>query len=184
MLQPPGTQRRNTVSARTGTPAATGTSNSTPAVSTPCGCGCHDHAVESCGCCKLTCFERPQYFCGQLLSDADLTLEETYFREKNKLYHRTLDGFGVVCGLRMRCDGNCKGKITIGDGYAIDCCGNDLVVCEPGSFDVIGELRKKKWLIEMPQEPCREDREREYERDCITKQCFYIGMCYDEVASN
>jgi hypothetical protein len=188
-------------------------SATTTASSSPCGCGCHGHALPSEGCCKLTCFERPQYFCGQLLSDADLTLEETYFREKNKLYHRTLDGFGVVCGLRMYCDGHCKGQITIGDGYAIDCCGNDLVVCEPRSFDVIGELRKKKWLIEMPRElyPERERRtaseghsghknqatleyqyaqkrnhEGEYppdhEHDCITKQCFYIGMCYAEEA--
>jgi len=129
-------------------------SSASPGTSTGgcgCGCGCKDHPPQT-GCCKLTCFERPTYFCGQLLSDADLTLEENYFREKNKLYHRTIDGYGVVCGLRMKCDGRCDGHITIGDGYAIDCCGNDLVVCEPKSFDVIGELRKKKWLLETPED--------------------------------
>ncbi|HEY1758772.1 MAG TPA: hypothetical protein VGG72_25595 [Bryobacteraceae bacterium] len=180
------TYTKSTKASSAGQSSSSSASASATATSSPCGCGCgcNHHGTPDTGCCKLTCFERPQYFCGQLLSDADLTLEETYFREKNKLYHRTLDGFGVVCGLRMRCDGNCKGKITIGDGYAIDCCGNDLVVCEPRSFDVIGELRKKKWLMEMPQEPCREERDREYERDCITRQCFYIGICYDEVASN
>ncbi len=52
----------------------------------------------------------------------------------------------------MTCDGDCKGKITIGDGYAIDCCGNDLVVCEPRTYDVIAELRRKKWLLEIPKE--------------------------------
>jgi hypothetical protein len=156
------------------------TANSAPASSSPCDCGCHDHVAEPCGCCKLTCFERPKYFCGQLLSDADLTLQETYFREKNKLYHRTLDGFGVVCGLQMRCDRHCKGHITIGDGYAIDCCGNDLVVCEPRTFDVIGELRKKKWLVERPERRRQPEDRREDDEDCITKQCFYIGICYTE----
>jgi hypothetical protein len=172
----------------TPSPASQTSSTTTGATATTspcgCGCGCSHQGMHTSGCCKLTCFERPQYFCGQLLSDADLTLEETYFREKNKLYHRTIDGFGVVCGLRMRCDGDCKGKITIGDGYAIDCCGNDLVVCEPRTFDVIGELRKKKWLIEMSHEPCRDDRDEKYERECITKQCFYIGICYEETPSN
>lgn len=162
--------------------------------SSPCSCGGHGQALPFEGCCKLTCFERPQYFCGQLLSDADLTAEETYFREKSKLYHRTLDGFGVVCGLRMSCDAHCKGQISISDGYAIDCCGNDLVVCQPCSFDVIDELRKKKWLVDIPQQrdhrvssaPGSELQER-YEasngnHNCISKTCYYIGICYEEEA--
>ena len=188
MAQPQATRRGNKANANTGTATATGTSNSTPAASTPCGCGCHDHATESCGCCKLTCFERPKYFCGQLLSDADLTLQETYFREKNKLYHRTMDGFGVVCGLRMTRDVQCKGHIVIGDGYAIDACGNDLVACEPRGFNIIGELRRKNWLVEVPKHRADRDQSLEYSRkpvdeeadDCISKQCFYIGICYAE----
>ena len=174
---------------------STASATSTTVSSSPCGCGCHGQVLPSEGCCKLTCFERPQYFCGQLLSDADLTAEETYFREKNKLYHRTLDGFGVVCGLRMTCDGQCKGHITIGDGYAIDCCGNDLVVCQPRSFDVIGELRKKKWLVEVPREHHGsrlerlehdevyfKDRGDNGNHDCISKTCYYISICYEEEA--
>jgi hypothetical protein len=185
MRPPQGTSPRKTASAST--PIATGASNSTPAASAPCGCGCHDHAVKVCGCCKLTCFERPKYFCGQLLSDADLTLQETYFREKNKLYHRTMDGFGVVCGLRMTRDVQCKGHIVIGDGYAIDACGNDLVVCEPRTFNVIGELRRKNYLVDMPSDPARKEQGVENltypgkdDDDCISKQCFYIGICYAE----
>src|SRR5215469_15284098 len=128
MAQTPTT--KSSKSNRSAASAASSSPTSSTAVATPCGCGCgcqgHAHAD---GCCKLTCFERPSYFCGQLLSDTDLTLEETYFREKSKLYHRTLDGFGVVCGMRMTCDCHCHGHITIGDGFAIDCCGNDLVIC-------------------------------------------------------
>jgi hypothetical protein len=181
----PSTKATGASSSATAPAAAT----STTASSSPCGCGCHAHGGQPCGCCKLTCFERPKYFCGQLLSDADLTLQETYFREKNKLYHRTMDGFGVVCGLQMRCDCHCKGHIVIGDGFAIDCCGNDLVVCEPRSFDVIGELRKKNCLTEPPREHRRPIGRRdedtfqepaEGEDDCIDKRCFYIGICYAE----
>jgi hypothetical protein len=180
--------------ARTRQTNSTASVTGTTVSASPCGCGCHGQALPSEGCCTLTCFERPQYFCGQLLSDADLTAEETYFREKNKLYHRTIDGFGVVCGLRMTCDGQCKGHITIGDGYAIDCCGNDLIVCQPRSFDVIGELRKKKWLVEMPRErdlsrfrQFNSESDENYDsgndnRDCISKTCYYIGICYEEEA--
>lgn len=160
--------------------ASSSNTSTTASAACGCGCGCQGHTPPTGRCCKLTCFERPSYFCGQLLSDADLTLEENYVREKNKLYHRTLDGFGVVCGLRMKCDCQCPGRIIIGDGYAIDCCGNDLVVCEPRGFDVIGELRKKKWLLESPADPCKKEEYRERERDCIVRQCFYIGACYTE----
>jgi len=118
-----------------------------------CACSCHDPLPKGEGCCELVCFERPKYFCGHLLTDADLTAEQTYLREKNKLYHRTLDGYGVVCGLRLTCDRDCKGHIRVGDGYAIDDCGNDLVVCKPQTFDVMGELRKRKWLVEPPGIP-------------------------------
>jgi hypothetical protein len=180
----------STRSAQTQSTPSASTAASTTTVtagSSPCGCGCPDHAPAHSGCCKLTCFERPKFFCGQLLSDADLTLEETYFREKNKLYHRAIDGFGVVCGLQMRCDARCKGHIVIGDGYAIDCCGNDLVICEPQRFDVIGELRKKKWLVEMSRERQKDREDRgdaqhghEDADDCMVKQCFYIGICYSE----
>jgi len=142
-------------------PAASSTT-STSTSKTGCGCGCHEHKHGP-ECCKLTCFERPVYFCGQLLSDADLTLQENYFREKNKLYHRTIDGYGVVCGLRLKCDGNCDGHIAIGEGYAIDCCGNDLIVCEPKSYDVIGALRDKKWLLEPYEKDC--DDKKKYEKN-------------------
>src|SRR4051794_36943753 len=50
-------------------------------------------------CCELIDFKRPNYVCGHLLTDADLTLDQRYFREKNKLYNRAFHGHGIVCGL-------------------------------------------------------------------------------------
>src|SRR5262245_8784558 len=102
-----------------------------PAGPAPCGCA-QPHPGSTC--CDIQCFERPRYFCGHLLTDDDLSLEQRYVVEKHKLYHRTLHGHGVVCGLRLTCHGPCNGEILIGNGFAIDDCGNDLVVCEPTPF--------------------------------------------------
>jgi len=125
-------------------------------------CGCQGHQPCNCkheqnGCCSLVCFERPNYFCGHLLTDEDLSLEVRYVTEKNKMRNRYLFGHGVVCGLKLYCDVECKGHIRVGEGYAIDGCGNDLVVCETTPFDLIGTLRKKKMLLTEPEaDPCDE----------------------------
>ena len=66
----------------------------------------------------------------------------------------------------------------IDEGYAIDDCGNDLVVCEPLRFDVISKLREYGWLVgDAAYDPCKEPDKQEL---CKITQCFYITMCYDE----
>jgi hypothetical protein len=144
-------------------------------IETCCRCGC---AKEACRCCELICFERPDYHCGHLLTDADLSLQVRYVAEKNKLHNRTLHGEGVVCGLKLTCDPECCGHILVHEGYAIDCCGNDIVVCETTPFDVIGAL-KAKHLIVYAREHDRCEPERE-ERECDIEQCFYVTICYKE----
>lgn len=148
----------------------------------PSPCKCHDAIPSPCTCCGLTCFERPNYFCGHLLTDADLSLEQKYVVEKNKLHHRAIDGYGVACGLKITCDHHCCGHVWIHQGYAIDDCGNDLVVCEPTRFDVIGTLQKKGLLlVDPPEDDCAPKRQ---ERHCKIKQCFYLTICYGESQSN
>jgi len=83
---------------------------------------------------------RPRYFSGQLLSDADLTSEQQYMLAKNRLHNRYLHGWGVVCGLQVVCN-NCTGMLTIMPGYAIDPCGNDIVVCQSQTFDLLGCIK-------------------------------------------
>ena len=144
-------------------------------------CRCPEEVPPQQCCCNLVCFDRPNYFCGHLLTDADLTLQQKYVLEKNKLYHRTLDGFGVVCGLKLACDCDCKGNILIHDGFAIDDCGNDLVVCETTRFDVIARLKGKNLLVVDPEEDDCEPRRREPR--CEIKQCFYVTICYEETES-
>lgn len=88
--------------------------------------------------------QRPRYFCGQLLTEEDLYAEQRYQMEKNRLYNRYLHGWGVVCGLRVTCHRKCssKGNVLIEKGYALDSCGNDIIVPEDIELNVM-ELIKE-----------------------------------------
>ncbi len=85
---------------------------------------------------------RLAYFHGQLLSAADLRAEQSYFREKLKLYNRCLHGHGVLCGLEIEpIDNPCQGEavgpfVRIRPGIAIDCAGNEIVVRRPVTVSV------------------------------------------------
>ena len=143
------------------------------------GCGC---SKQTCTCCELTCFERPDYHCGHLLTDADLSLQVRYVVEKNKLRNRALHGHGVVCGLGLTCDPDCEGHILVHEGYAIDDCGNDIVVCETRRFDVIGALKAKNLIAPVEEcDPCQPELR---ERDCCVPQCFYVTISYVEQESD
>jgi hypothetical protein len=67
-------------------------------------------------------------------------------------------GWGTVCGLDVTCTGPdvdpCCGRgdgagpaVYVNPGYAIDCCGNDLVVCDPMKVDL------SSICVELP-DPC------------------------------
>jgi hypothetical protein len=128
--------------------------------------------------CRLINFERPNYFCGHLLTDTDLTLQQRYFREKTKLYHRALDGHGIVCGLRLTCDPNCSGNVLVGRGYAIDNCGNDLILAEQIPIDIIGRLVEKRLILQSPRpDPCKPE---DATPECNFQQCFYVTISYQE----
>jgi hypothetical protein len=146
----------------------------------PCGCGCGQPQPCDPPCCTDVCFERPSYFCGHLLTDDDLTTGQRYTREKNKLYHRALHGSGIVCGLGMRRDLDCPNNILIGEGFAIDACGNDLVVCQQQSFNVISALNQKGYLTAQTPDPCQDDPN----QDCSMTQCFWIAARYGEEPSD
>jgi len=95
---------------------------------------CKPKGCPTCG--AQDCIERPRFFCGQLLTDKDLDAAQRYVIEKNKLHNRYLVGTGVVCGLAVRCAPCEEGGVVVEPGYAIDCCGNDIVLCEPAEFNV------------------------------------------------
>lgn len=107
------------------------------------GCGCGGSTASSCHCGKATCgtcnlegFTRPRFFSGQLLTEEDLQLLDAYAVAKNRLHNSQFFGDGVVCGLEVTkhpCD---EGKVIVSPGYALDCCGNDIVVACKQELDV------------------------------------------------
>jgi len=86
-------------------------------------------------CGGLECLCRPRFFAGQLLTEQDLNRLENYILAKNRLHNRYLVGHGVVCGLEVTCS-PCANTISVSDGYAIDPCGNDIIVCSPDTVDI------------------------------------------------
>ncbi|HEV2860991.1 MAG TPA: hypothetical protein VGX48_08300 [Pyrinomonadaceae bacterium] len=101
------------------------------------------HCGGTCGCgvtqrCISGRFKRVNYFHGMLLTEEDFVDEQTYFREKTALHGR-LHGAGVVWGLglvkdcvEVSVEGSVEQitKVFIGGGLALDCAGNEIVVCE------------------------------------------------------
>src|SRR5215472_12107538 len=86
-------------------------------------------------CGGLECLCRPRFFAGQLLSEQDLNRLEEYIMAKNRLHNRYLVGHGVVCGLEVKCS-PCTNTVGVSAGYAIDPCGNDIIVCSPDTVDI------------------------------------------------
>jgi len=76
-------------------------------------------------------FERLRFFAARLLTAADFSLEQNYFRGKQKLHNRALHGFGIVSGLQVTVQ---SGKVVVAAGLALDCEGNELVVATDESL--------------------------------------------------
>jgi hypothetical protein len=81
---------------------------------------------SECHVCKVPHFDRNNYFHGKMLSARDLAAEQHYFNQKRWLINRMVLGWGVVCGLEVRAEGEC---LYVTSGLALDCCGRELLVC-------------------------------------------------------
>jgi hypothetical protein len=99
-----------------------------------------DPACCCIACQTLQCLERTRFFAGQLLSEADLNNEQSYLLAKNRLHNRYLHGWGVVCGMQVVCS-ECSGWVTVKTGYALDPCGNDIIVCSDQPFNLIKAIQ-------------------------------------------
>lgn len=83
--------------------------------------------------CSLSTFERNAYFYGKLLTTRDFQAEQQYFIDKGRTVHRLLHGTGIVCGLDVLAARiqDTKLVIDLGEGYALDCCGREIVIPTP-----------------------------------------------------
>jgi hypothetical protein len=86
------------------------------------------HTPGQCDVCRITHFERNNYYDGKSLNVRDLTDEQRYFNEKRWLINRMVLGWGVVCGLEVCFQDGC---LVVRPGLAIDCCGHEILVCAP-----------------------------------------------------
>lgn len=91
--------------------------------------------------CDYNNFERARYFHGMLMTDRDFREEQRYHNEKRKLLNRMLQGWGVVCGLKIEPTSDPGSKIVVTPGLALDCAGNEIFVCDPYELDVIGIIK-------------------------------------------
>jgi hypothetical protein len=118
-----------------------------------CGCSGSAHSAEPCGCgtCAWTSIqalaglERTRFYSRQIVTPADLTQDQLYFKDKLRRHNRLLHGWGLVCGLVVeRCaraddegDDPCKVRVT--SGYALDPYGNEIVVATRELLDLCKE---------------------------------------------
>jgi len=102
----------------------------------------HSHANTSqlqCPACTYGPFTRNNYFTGKLLVERDFTDETRYHMEKMRHHEQQLHGWGVVCGLKVKPHPNelCRDRfVCIEPGFAVDCCGHDIIVREEECFDL------------------------------------------------
>lgn len=140
-----------------------------------CGCGCGGGCSGGCGCkpaklpeavtapcsaCETASFVRPRFFAGQLLTEDDLGALIDYVVAKNRFHNARLFGAGVVCGLLVECGPCNSSKIVVQPGYALDCCGNDLVLTCEQTLDIapmIRELAARKG--KDCKDPCTKSKE-------------------------
>lgn len=119
-----------------------------PPSTTGCGCGGGRGCGGACSCGASAArapsggFAQPRFFAGQLLNDDDLEAIAAYVAGKNRLHNRFLHGDGVVCGLEVTCHPCGSGKVLVAGGYALDCCGNDIVVPCPEELDILEMIRE------------------------------------------
>ncbi|MEC4676261.1 MAG: hypothetical protein VST72_04995 [Nitrospirota bacterium] len=126
--------------------------------------------------CDYNNFKRTRYFHGMLLTDRDFREEQIYHNEKRKLLNRMLHGWGVVCGLGIKAPDPKSPKIVVTPGMALDCAGNEIVVCEEYEID----LKKQLLCPDTPvgdEDPCAE-------KDRGRKGKYYIGIKYNEVPTD
>jgi hypothetical protein len=102
-----------------------------------CACGCHGALAE----CPESGILRPNFFAGQLLTEDDLQQITLYQMAKRRLTNRYVFGTGVVCGYNVVADPQKTGGVIVEPGYALDCCGNDLVLPCPCPLDINAMVR-------------------------------------------
>lgn len=143
------------------------------------GCGC---SSDPCGDCSPGPLARPSFFHGMLLTDTDLQALVDYGTAKQRLHNRYIHGSGVACGLAITCHPCGGSKVIVQPGYALDCCGNDLLVSCPTELDIkpmARELRARLTGSDCgdPCKPPTKDGCGDRDKPGARRYCLYIHYC-------
>jgi hypothetical protein len=159
----------------TGSPCSCGGSSKPCSCGGNCGCGC-----ECSGNHQLDTMVRPRFFAGQLLTEDDLQSLEDYVLAKNRLHNRHLFGTGVVCGLEVLCKPCDTGHVTVQPGYALDCCGNDIVLDCSLPLDINAMIRELRRDHDCG-DPCAEKHGKPNQGAVTPREyCLYVSYCEQE----
>lgn len=124
-------------------------------------------------------FKRLRFFHGMLLTETDFQEEQTYYRDKLKLHNR-LHGDGVVWGLCLKepaeCPDNFCPQVIIEPGVALDCAGNEIVVCRDYMVSLETKIDELKRLGVIKDNGCNGQSNGEAIK-------LYIGLRYCECES-
>jgi hypothetical protein len=151
-----------------------------PTVPARSGCGCGGAGTVDL---STAAFVRPRFFAGQLLTEDDLESLTGYITAKNRLHNRYLWGAGVVCGLQVTCDPCGGGTVSVQPGYALDCCGNDLVLACATTLEINAMIRDLR-IAQLGRDcgdPCA-DQDRHQQSMVTRHYCLYAR--YDEQATD
>lgn len=131
--------------------------------------------------CGYNCFKRARYFHGMLMTERDFREEQIYHDEKRKLLNRMLHGWGVVCGLKISAASPANSRIIIEPGLALDCAGNEIIVCEPRVIDA-GQVLKACAPADKSSlcQPCTGAKEDETDQS----KKWYVVIRYYETPSD
>jgi hypothetical protein len=103
-----------------------------------CSCGCASTGPL----CDHGTLERPRYFPRQLITPVELTLEQQYFRDKQRRHNRLLHGWGVACGAQV-CVVADSGThdvtpwmVSVQPGYILGPYGDEILIERPQAVDL------------------------------------------------
>ena len=116
--------------------------------------------------------KRARYFHGMLMTDRDFKEEQLYHNKKRKLLNQMLHGWGVVCGLKVKTTTTAGPNIIVEPGLALDCNGNEILVCEEQTID---PCVKPSPHAELQAGLCDE-----YMNDGQPSTILYVMIKYDE----
>ncbi|RKF14885.1 hypothetical protein D6850_08415 [Roseovarius spongiae] len=99
----------------------------------------HGCKPVDCPSCDPPQLARNTLFDGKPMSAKDFLDEQLYFLGKHHRHNQYLHGWGTACGLRVVEHPNpaCREQfVVVEPGYAVDCCGREILVREPAMIDL------------------------------------------------